>query len=73
MKKTIRYKHKIFRQWCKACGLCTHFCPKGVIIADDLGKPIVAYPDNCIGCRLCEMLCPDFAIEVEDEEVSSGE
>jgi NAD-dependent dihydropyrimidine dehydrogenase PreA subunit len=31
------------------------------------------YPDNCIGCRLCEMLCPDFAIEVEDEEVSSGE
>lgn len=23
------------------------------------------HPDNCIGCRLCEMACPDLAIHVE--------
>jgi len=64
---------RIFRQWCKACGICTHFCPKGAIEQDGLGNPAVVHPDNCIGCRLCELLCPDFAIEVEDEEVSPRE
>ena len=24
--------------------------------------------EKCIGCRLCELRCPDFAIEVKDLE-----
>ena len=26
----------------------------------------VAAMDNCIGCRTCMMVCPDFAIEVSE-------
>jgi len=26
--------------------------------------PIVARPEDCIACKLCEKLCPDFAITV---------
>jgi 2-oxoglutarate ferredoxin oxidoreductase subunit delta len=25
-------------------------------------------PQDCICCRLCELRCPDFAIEVETQE-----
>ncbi|MGC8701305.1 MAG: 4Fe-4S binding protein [Thermoplasmata archaeon] len=24
--------------------------------------------DNCIVCRLCELYCPDFAIDVEEKK-----
>jgi indolepyruvate ferredoxin oxidoreductase beta subunit len=24
----------------------------------------LAQPEKCTGCRLCELLCPDFAIRV---------
>jgi 2-oxoglutarate ferredoxin oxidoreductase subunit delta len=24
----------------------------------------VAHPEKCIGCKICENLCPDFAITV---------
>jgi len=26
--------------------------------------PVVAQPENCTKCRMCELVCPDFAIEV---------
>ena len=35
-KKTKKpYQQIIFRDWCKACGICSSFCPKGVIIRDE--------------------------------------
>jgi 2-oxoglutarate ferredoxin oxidoreductase subunit delta len=55
-----------YRDWCKACGLCMAFCPKKIILADKNGKPVVNEPDQCIGCRFCEMHCPDFAITVSE-------
>ena len=54
---------------CKGCGYCRELCPKGVYA---LGQEYnaagytfmtVAAMDNCIGCRTCMMVCPDFAIE----------
>ncbi len=55
-----------YHDWCKACGICMAFCPKSIILADKNGKPEVREPDQCIGCRFCEMHCPDFAITVSD-------
>lgn len=49
---------------CTGCGQCANdLCQFGVFkIAN--GKATVAEPDECIGCRTCEM-CPAGAIEVE--------
>ncbi|MGE4561128.1 MAG: ferredoxin family protein [Desulfobulbus sp.] len=55
-----------YHDWCKACGICIAFCPKKIILADRNGKPLVGEPDKCIGCRFCEMHCPDFAITVSE-------
>jgi len=54
----------IFRDWCKCCGICSAFCPKNVIALDEDGAPCIINPDNCIGCRFCEIHCPDFAITI---------
>lgn len=65
----------IQRGWCKGCGICVAFCPKKVLGIDQLeGKVRIDNPDACIYCRLCELRCPDLAIEVkegpEESEVS---
>jgi 2-oxoglutarate ferredoxin oxidoreductase subunit delta len=56
----------IYRAWCKSCGLCAAFCQKKVLERDLKGAPVVAHPERCIGCRWCEVHCPDFAIHVEE-------
>jgi 2-oxoglutarate ferredoxin oxidoreductase subunit delta len=55
----------IFKAWCKACGICVAFCPKGVLVIDEEGYPFVNDLDACTGCGWCEIRCPDFAITVE--------
>ena len=49
---------------CKACGICIKLCPESVFDADDQAMPVIARPDDCTACLLCELHCPDFAIEV---------
>lgn len=66
--KKKKYGHTIFRDWCKRCGICVAFCPKQVLGRDEKGAPMVVRPENCIGCRFCELHCPDFAITVEEKE-----
>ena len=66
-KKARRFKHILFKDWCKACGLCVAFCPQAVIGQDSDGTPVFKRPQDCTGCRFCEFLCPDFAITVEEE------
>lgn len=61
-------KISVRKEWCKACGICIEFCPKGVLAADEQGKPIPINIDDCIKCSLCELRCPDFAITVEGEK-----
>jgi 2-oxoglutarate ferredoxin oxidoreductase subunit delta len=55
---------QIDREWCKACSICVAFCPKGVLVLDKEGKPSWAHSENCINCGLCELRCPDVAIEL---------
>ena len=55
---------KINRDWGKGCGICVSFCPKKVLELDSREKAVVVRPEDCICCQLCELRCPDLAIEV---------
>jgi 2-oxoglutarate ferredoxin oxidoreductase subunit delta len=61
---------QINRDWCKGCGICVKFCPKKVLELDASEKSVAARPEECICCKMCELRCPDLAIEVliEKEE-----
>lgn len=57
---------------CKGCGYCKELCPKNVYEqGEDMnteGYFFMTSPgqDSCIGCLACVMVCPDFAITVEE-------
>ena len=56
----------IFSDWCKSCGICVAFCPKEVLSMDENRRVFVKNPEKCIACHMCELRCPDFAINVEE-------
>jgi len=58
----------INRDWCKGCGICIALCPKKVLELDGSDKAVAIRPADCICCRMCELRCPDLAIEVLTEE-----
>ncbi len=64
MAKAVLKEHLIEKNWCKGCGICVTFCPKHVLQLDDKEKAVAVRLEDCICCRLCEMRCPDLAIEV---------
>ena len=54
---------------CKSCYLCIEACPKKLLkVSSRVGKTgsnVVEFIDvsnQCIGCGLCAMTCPDLAI-----------
>lgn len=72
MAKRKLKEHLVRREWCKGCGICVRFCPKGVLDLDEQDKVRVAHPEACVCCKMCELRCPDLSIEIETEEEGGG-
>ena len=56
---------------CKGCEMCVYACPKNIIALDKLKinakgyhPATLLYPEKCIGCKSCAIMCPDIAITV---------
>ncbi|MBR5295983.1 MAG: 4Fe-4S binding protein [Clostridia bacterium] len=54
-------------RWCKGCGVCAEFCPKGVLALEG-DKIVIKEIDKCIFCGMCELRCPDYALYLEEVE-----
>lgn len=61
-------EHRINRDWCKGCGICVALCPKQVLELDQSDKAVAVRLEDCICCKLCEIRCPDLAIEIIVDE-----
>ena len=60
---------EIIERWCKGsrCEICVRMCPERILAINGADKVAVLRPEACTACRVCELLCPDFAIVVHDE------
>ncbi len=56
---------EINERLCKGCSICVDFCPTNVL---EMRGTVVAVKDlaACTRCQLCDLRCPDFAIQVFD-------
>lgn len=73
MEKLKLMKHIINTDWCKGCGICVHFCPKNVLELDKNEKAVAVRPEDCIACQLCELRCPDLAIQIISDQEGEHE
>lgn len=57
---------------CKECGYCREVCGQGVFEVSGTFNPsgykpsVAARSEKCVGCLKCLMICPDFAINIEN-------
>ena len=53
--------------WCKGCGICAAFCPRGVLELKE-GRVRIRDEERCVSCGQCELRCPDYAIYLVNVE-----
>jgi 2-oxoglutarate ferredoxin oxidoreductase subunit delta len=64
--------------YCKGCLICVEACPtKSIQPCKAINAQGYILPEEddmrrCTGCRLCETVCPDFAIAIETDEDQGG-
>jgi len=61
-------KIEINKDLCKGCGICVAFCQKKVLELDEQDKAAAVRPEECNACTLCELRCPDMALEIKKNE-----
>ncbi|MFH0847047.1 MAG: ferredoxin family protein [Chloroflexota bacterium] len=77
MSEKPRCKITIIQERCKGCGFCVEFCPKKALAISKVFSSkgyLCACPvdeADCANCRLCELICPDFAIKVDADDERS--
>lgn len=54
---------RIDAEKCVGCGVCAEKCPLDTNRLRG-GKAVIAYPDDCMTCFICERVCPAGAIFV---------
>jgi 2-oxoglutarate ferredoxin oxidoreductase subunit delta len=70
-------KIKIKEEYCKGCGFCVEICPQGIIKQNNKTNergyiiPEVTNQGECIACKKCELICPEMAVTVIEEEEDS--
>jgi 2-oxoglutarate ferredoxin oxidoreductase subunit delta len=68
----LRGEVHVLEERCKGCAYCVEFCPRSVLARSTrfnlkgYHPPDIVQPEACTACHLCELLCPDFAIGVEE-------
>lgn len=75
-KKKKSFDVRVDKTRCKGCGICVALCPKQVLELEyPEVKCRVARLQDCIGCLMCEMHCPDFAIgcNAKEQGTAAGE
>ncbi len=61
---------EVKKDWCKGCNICIERCPVDALEESDtlnrrgIRPPQLKKENECNFCRLCELICPDFAIAV---------
>lgn len=62
----------IDERYCKGCLICVDVCPtKSIKPSKEINDwgyilPIEHDMNSCKACGLCELMCPDFAIAIEE-------
>lgn len=63
-------KIEVIEKYCKSCSLCISACPRDILqigskVNED-GYEVIEMKENaeCIGCKMCAVMCPEAAIEV---------
>ena len=65
---------KILNEYCKGCGYCIEICPKNILIESNVMNkkgyfvPDLMNEESCTHCKRCELICPEMAINIEEED-----
>lgn len=79
LKKNRQFTVQVDGQACKECGYCIEVCPRGIFSPADYfnnkgHRPVQADSSKkCIGCQKCFFACPDFAIDIKEQQAEEEE